>query len=137
MPYLLIAKVVGVLALVALATWGVYRVKAAFAAEAELPKVQAQLAGVAKRADDLNKRLIYVDGQRVAYEKSQARWDALKGEVLDTLEAGLLHSPVRTNPACRPTLTDRKLFNDALRSLRGADSSRSESRVPGSPSPPH
>lgn len=102
-----------------------------------VPGLQSQLATYDKQASDLAVRL-----KEVTAAREQADSDLTKAEGdLQALQVYLaeksINAPAQTNPVCRPSAADRKLWNDAARSALGAGTNPNPTGVPGTTNAPH
>src|ERR1700761_7634809 len=91
-------KIGGALALVIALTVGYFIVKGWHDDALKLPQVQAALDHANKQGDDIEKRLIYIDGERVSAETAISAWQNFAPAVLSGLKKAMANANISKNP---------------------------------------
>ncbi len=123
----------GAALLVAL-TIGYFVVKGWHDDSVKLVTVQASLEHALKQGDDIEKRLIYIDGQRASAERFLSAWQQFAPVLAADLKKAMSNANISKNPICQPTDAERRLHNDTLRALLAGPSANSVSVPPASSS---
>jgi hypothetical protein len=131
----IIVRMIGV-GIIALVLGGfVWHYKNLQAEAAKVPGLEAQLVDVGQRATALAKRNAAIIRARSETEKDLS--EKLKTKDLMIVEIKRISKNVEaaTNPVCFPSPDDRRVRNDAVRGLFGAEQVGAPTAMPASSSP--